>query len=419
MITNHTLSFKIILNVVIGVVLISLMINAVHASDVAPINGKGIWIWKISEIENGNIDSIIKRCQNSNVDWVAVKCGDGVNFWEFQCNSDIISKFHKAGIKILGWQYVYGVKPIEESKVAIKILDSGVDGLIIDAEAEYEGKPEIAKIYLENIRSNNPDSFIAYTTFAIISYHKNFPYLEFGKYCDAVMPQAYWKDIKVSPEKMIEWLDKEWNFWQKEWEKSGYGDSIKPIYPIGQGYNVSADEIARFCKGLSGKEYNGISLWRYGTLKAKAWEVYSKCWGRLKETKIIYQELKEQVDLYNQNVDKIPGFIRTIFGNERIEAHINDGKEEVIGIVTKDAIVIEFKEGGIENPTLKVYTDKETIYKVIKQKNPDSAIQVALKALDEGKIRYEAVGVVTQIKTTIFTILIKIFDWLKKLSIFS
>ena len=135
-----------------------------------PALGKGIWIWKLSEAEGGNVSAIIERCENVGIEWVAIKCGDGGYFWS-QCKLSTIEQFQNAGIKVFGWQYVYGDDPIGEANVANQILDLGVDGFIIDAEGEYEGKPNNATIYLEKIREKHSDSFIAYTPFPIILYH--------------------------------------------------------------------------------------------------------------------------------------------------------------------------------------------------------------------------------------------------------
>jgi len=240
-----------------------------------PASGKGIWIWRLSEAEGGNVSAIIGRCKKVGIKWIAIKCGDGTQFWDSQCMPSLITKFHNAGIKFLGWQYVYGDDPIGEAYVANKILDAGTDGLIIDAETEYEGKPDNATLYLEKIRKEHPESFLAYTTFPIIDYHLNFPYLEFGEYCDAVMPQDYWKEIGVTPEEMIKWMEEQWDKWHKIWKEGECGASIKPIIPIGQGWGVTGSEIERFCYLVYEHGYDGVSIWRYDIMSGENWEAYA------------------------------------------------------------------------------------------------------------------------------------------------
>jgi hypothetical protein len=248
------------------------------------IYGKGIWIWYLDFAEGGDIAAIIARLQDAGVTWVAIKCGDGTDFWSTQCTPSIISQFHDAGIKIFGWQFVYGGAPIGEAFVANSILNTGVDGLIIDAEEQYEAlmHPSTSAItYMQQIREEHPESLIAYTTFPIIDWHQNFPYLEFGRYCDAVMPQAYWKEILsgVTPERMFEWMEEQWDKWHTIWKESGNGDSIKPIIPIGQGYAVSGSEIAVFCNLVHHSGYLGISLWRYDLITEENWQAYANCFN--------------------------------------------------------------------------------------------------------------------------------------------
>jgi len=242
-----------------------------------PAEGKGIWIWHLSYADNGNITKIIQRAQAVGLDWIAIKGGDGTILWEDddELTSEIINQIHSAGIKVLGWQYVYGDDPIQEANVSIKILDKGVDGFIVNAEAEYEGKTAEAIQYMTELRTYYPDAFIAYSTFPIIDYHMTFPYIEFGNYCDVAMPQAYWKELAVTPESMVDWMEEQWDKWHETWDQGGYNNSIKPLIPTGQGWNVDENEIVIFCNLLQDHGYTGMSLWRYGNMTDEMWDAYA------------------------------------------------------------------------------------------------------------------------------------------------
>jgi len=270
--------------------------NTAHASSLA--GGQGIWIWKIWELGE-SVNQIINKLESAGVEWVTVKCGDSDSYYlspgklmynwlitsGYSDFSEVVTQFHNAGIKVFGWHYVYSydcwdVSGVTEADVSNQILDiSGIDGLIIDAEAEYEGqgKGEIAENYMIDIRNEHPSSFIAYSTFPIIDYHLWFPYIEFGRYCDAVMPQAYWKDLGVTPTEMVNWMNEQWDKWHDTWESSGYGDSVKPLIPVGQG-DVSGDEITEFCEVVFSR-YEGVSLWRYGIMTSEAWSAYATIGG--------------------------------------------------------------------------------------------------------------------------------------------
>jgi hypothetical protein len=221
---------------------------------------------------------------------VAIKAGDSDSFWTGadEVTANVVTQFHNAGIEVFAWQYVYsydhwGVPNVTEADVANRILDiPGIDGLIVDAETEYEGHPTEATQYMQAIRAQHPTSFVAYAPFPIIDYHTSlidyhasFPYLEFGKYCDAVMPQAYWKDIGVGPVEIVNWMKEQWDKWNSTWQSMGHGDSVKPIIPIGQGYNVSGNEITEFCNAVYANGYDGVSLYRYETMNNEMWSAYA------------------------------------------------------------------------------------------------------------------------------------------------
>ena len=310
----------------------------------SPVYGKGIWIWRLSEAEGGDLSAIIERLKSANVDWVAVKCAEGSGTiasdgydYASQWTSSIINQIKSAGIRFLGWQYVYGDDPIGEANVANRILDAGVDGFIIDAEGEYEGKPVSAVTYMDCIRSAHSDSFIAYAPFPIIDYHTAFPYIEFGKYCDVVMPQVYWKEICVTPEEMVSWMEEQWNKWNKIWIGSGYADSVKPVVAIGQGYAVAGSEITRFCDLIYDHKYCGLSLWRYDTMTEEDWEAYANCFNpQISVTGLC------PVDLLIMDPDSL---ITSKLLNEILGASYNEFDANGDGSVDKEATILHRKTG--------------------------------------------------------------------------
>ena len=74
---------------------------------------------------------------------------------------------------------------------------------------------------MQSIRAAHPNSFVAYPPFAIIDLHLSYPYLEFGKYADAVMPQGYSKDIGQTPTEMANTLKQQWDQWHQTWQNGG------------------------------------------------------------------------------------------------------------------------------------------------------------------------------------------------------
>ena len=166
--------------------------------------------------------------------WITVKCGDGGSAWT-QFTSDLVNRAHNSGLKIFGWAYAYGNDVQGEINVAVNALNLGADGFIIDAEIEYETNANntvSATQYCQGIRAAYPNRFLAHAPFPIISSHSRFPYVTFGKYCDAVMPQAcFWscQHHAAAPEK---------------WTAIGaaaIGDFLTPPYIVSLSVNRSVD----------------------------------------------------------------------------------------------------------------------------------------------------------------------------------
>lgn len=242
--------------------------------------GKGDWLWQIPSCLNalgvGSVQGLIDYEKNRGMKWITVKCGDGGNIWS-QFNADLVTRAHAAGLKIFGWAYAYGNNVPGEINVALNALSLGADGFIIDAETEYENlanNSTAAAQYCQGIRAAYPNRFLAHAPFPVISAHSRYPYVTFGRYCDAVMPQAYWADIGGTNymAAMVTRLNTEWRNWQNSLTGSNT-NAIKPIIPIGQGYhsvngNVTGAAISAFVTALKSNTpsaqaggYQGVSFW--------------------------------------------------------------------------------------------------------------------------------------------------------------
>jgi hypothetical protein len=299
-------------NVVVTRIQAAVDADNVSSSPDLPVSGKGIWIWRLYDtnddgiIDYGNLNSVIEKLDSVGVDWVIIKFGDGIDYWPtnpvrklYQWLSgsgyklsDIINGFHNAGIKVFGWHFVYGDDPIGEAAVANKILDiGGIDGLIVNAEEAYDAagpedsKASQAKQYMQAIRNKHPNSFIAYCSFNLITNaHPWFPWLEFGKYCDANMPQCPWAVRNRTPEEELRRMKEDFDYWHSIWIAGGHADSVKPIIPVGQGgqYEIGRDiyagEITSFCNKVQEYGYQGLSLYRYGIMDQASWDEYAACW---------------------------------------------------------------------------------------------------------------------------------------------
>jgi hypothetical protein len=252
--------------------------------------GKGDWVWQIASARS-NVGAstnlaLFQYLKNKGMKWVTVKAGDGTSIWS-QFTTQLVNDAHSAGLKIFGWSYQYGADPASEANVAKAALAKGADGFIIDAEGEYErlaNNAAAAQTFCESVRAAYPNHFLAHAPFPIVSYHSAFPYYTFGKYCDAVMPQDYWDAIGVTPARMNQWRNDEWNTLYNGFRGSGKADAIKPIIPIAQGWNVSStntltgQELLDFASLLKTTTnpagpggYRGLSFWSVQHHTAEHW----------------------------------------------------------------------------------------------------------------------------------------------------
>src|SRR5665213_1326015 len=242
--------------------------------------GKGDWIWEMSVCETAlglsTPNQVIDYEAAQGMHWVTVKAGDGLNEWG-QWDTGIINEAHAKGMYIFGWVYAYGnssgSSESGELNVAKWVDSVGGDGLILDAEVEYNTQAAAASAYTGGIIAAYPNRFLAYAPFPIISVWPNWPYIQFGSNCFAVMPQAYWGELGYSPSGMVTELDSQWSSWQNGLVGSHFASSIKPIIPIGQGYNDSiytdnGTEITGWITALKNDSspataggYHGTSTW--------------------------------------------------------------------------------------------------------------------------------------------------------------
>lgn len=248
--------------------------------------GKGIWIWNVKDCLGGNVDAIIQRMKDKDLQYALIKAGDGPNTWQHQWYPELVKKFHDAGLKVLSWSYVYGLEPVREGQIASWALNQGGDGHVFDAESEFEhlSNPiQAAEQMLQVVRGLNPDAFLAHSPFPIIDYHTKFPYATFGKYCDAVMPQVYQGDFKMPSIDAVNWMYEQWSKWEAKWPV----ESRKPIIPVAQTYDnyqmtppyvLSPKDIKDFV-GIAAA-YKSVNFYEFAHINRE------ECWEAIRVSKV-------------------------------------------------------------------------------------------------------------------------------------
>ncbi len=110
--------------------------------------------------------------------------------------------------------------------------------------------------------------------------------------------------------------------------------------------------------------------------------------------------------------EEIPGVAGKLFGNERMDIYIsmNNGEEIVVGIVTENKKFVGAQKEGIENPTLRVYTDEKTLKEI---QNSEDVLGSFETALNNEDIDYEAVGFGKKIKFGFLRFLSSVTGWFR------
>ncbi|MDQ6605260.1 MAG: peptidoglycan-binding protein [Actinomycetota bacterium] len=237
-----------------------------------PFAARGMWIWELSSSNSGSLGSIIARAHLNGITTLLIKSGDGSGTWS-QFNRSMVATFHRAGLNVCAWQYVYGNDPVGEARVGAAAVRDGADCLLIDAETEYEGKYVSAQTYLTTLRKLIGRYFpVALAGFPYVDYHPAFPYSVFLGPGGAQynVPQMYWRDIGVSVDTVYAHT---FAF------NRPYG---RPIAPLGQVYNSPpAGQIIRFRQLSRAYGAPNVSWWDWQEGNAGAFHAASRPVGGL------------------------------------------------------------------------------------------------------------------------------------------
>jgi hypothetical protein len=224
-----------------------------------PARGRSMWIWYVSRSDGGSIPAIISRARAAGVRTLIVKSSDGGHSWS-QFNPRLVQELHAGGLHVCAWQYVYGTEPLAEADAGARAVRAGAECLIVDAEAEYEGRYSSAAAYLRRLRGLVGASYpVGLASFPYVDYHPAFPYSVFlgpgGAQFD--MPQMYWRDIGLG----VGTVYRHTYTFNRIYRR--------PLFPLGQTYGAGLVEDLQSFRGLAVR-YGapGISWWDYAWTSA-------------------------------------------------------------------------------------------------------------------------------------------------------
>lgn len=184
----------------------------------------------------GGYQAAIAKCRAAGVDGVFLKGADGGSNWVYdsqhseQFTPVVIQAFHAAGLKVIGWQYVYGGNAANatwstvagEGASMVWMLDQGADGVCFDPEDEFQGKPSQAIQECQAVRAAHPTASLGYNPYPWPSSQPNQPWVQWNEYCDYCMPQVYQRqDIGGTPTVMLQEMEVDFARWASAWKASG------------------------------------------------------------------------------------------------------------------------------------------------------------------------------------------------------
>jgi len=121
------------------------------------LEGKGFFIWKIRDCENGDRNAIANLALQANFTHVLIKVADGIYGYNIEPNGTdlappVVRALQSKGLQVWGWHYLYGDNPIGEANKAIQRIDQlNLDGYTLDVEGEYKepGKRLAARNFMD------------------------------------------------------------------------------------------------------------------------------------------------------------------------------------------------------------------------------------------------------------------------------
>lgn len=243
-----------------------------------PIAGKGMWIWLYDTIFRGDPDRIVRYAVAHGLSHIYVRSGSsnvGLKGWEDV--AEILPAAHRAGLKVIAWDFPYLRDPGADVRRARWVLNQkvaghSVDGFAADVETRSEGTVLTrfrARRYANWLRAVSPGKFIILVPPRPNPYTVSFyPYDVLVPKFDAVAPMVYWGKRKPNDE--------------TRWAINYLKRFGKPVAPIGQSFDMgpeggpkgppSSGAVIRFMVASQTDGAVGVSFWSWQHTPRYLWE---------------------------------------------------------------------------------------------------------------------------------------------------
>jgi len=245
---------------------------------VAPLEGKGMWVWKYRQTEAGDPDAIVRRAVDAGLRQLWVRVGDSRDgFYGAEVLDALVPRAHAAGLAVIGWGFPYLYDPVADAAWSAEVLawrgPGGVtlDGFSPDIELASEGvvlTERRARLYLSLVRQAAGARMVVATVYPPTDrlWNSPYPYDAIATYVDAFAPMVYWgcREPGEATAQALERLA-----------------ALRPVHVIGQAYDMapeggragppSATETVRFLEVSHRRGAVGASFWVWQSVGPEQW----------------------------------------------------------------------------------------------------------------------------------------------------
>jgi len=271
------------------------------------LEGKWVWIWNWRRCEGGDSARVAACLGRAGCRGALVKAYDGPHWFDQGAPWREIARALKAqGLAVGGWGYHYGQDIAGEAERAIETVGYGeADLLVLDVEAEFEGRPQAAEELAERIRGIVGTQYPLYfSTFAIARYHQTFPYEAFRRRCSSAAPQLYWNAFGWPMGQALAWMYEDY---------AALGIKSEEIFPVAGLYQEgripypSPQSVQGFIGEAAARGSGGVSFWSYEHMDEAMWQAIASV--RLEEVKGMssqeFQQLSDRLEQLTARVDRL------------------------------------------------------------------------------------------------------------------
>ena len=270
-----------------------------------PLQGKGFFIWRISDCERGDINAIADLAEQAGFTHLLIKIADRTYSYNVtNTGVDLVPPLarllHDRGLQAWGWHYLYGDDPVGEANTAIqRVRQTGVDGYVIDAEREYKapGKATAAANFMNRLRQGLPNLPIALCSYRFPSYHPQLPWAAFLEKCNYNMPQVYWQSNHNPADQLTRSLNEFQNL-----------TPFRPLIPVGSAYKVGSwaatpADVVSFMQTAQALNLEAVNFWEWAHCRTYLPEVWTAIrdypWSSAPPTQDIAQQLIAALNGHN------------------------------------------------------------------------------------------------------------------------